>query len=93
MHVRSILYCYEHGIRYAADGSDAELSELFPEQMQPVLDLYRQLYQRYGIDYTNPSLQREPSDHQLYDRGVTTKRDYKTPSTWSTPISIPAPRE
>lgn len=78
MHVRSILYCYEHGIRYAADGSNAELSELFPEQMKPVLELYRQLYQRYGIEYTNPVFDVSRSDHQLFDRGVTTKRDYKT---------------
>jgi hypothetical protein len=78
MHVRSILYCYEHGIRYAADGSNAELSELFPEQMQPVLELYRQLYERYGIEYTNPVFNVNRSDHQLYDRRVTTKRDYKT---------------
>jgi hypothetical protein len=78
MHVRSILYCYEHGIRYAADGSNAELSELFPEQMKPVLELYRQLYQRYGIEYTNPVFDINRSDHQLYDRGVTSKRDYKT---------------
>jgi hypothetical protein len=78
MHVRSILYCYEHGIRYAADGSNAELSELFPEQMQPVLELYRQLYERYGIEYTNPVFNVNRSDHTLYERGVTTKRDYKT---------------
>jgi hypothetical protein len=78
MHVRSVIYCYEHGIRYAADGSNAELSELFPEQMQPVLDLYRQLYARYGIEYTNPVFDVSRSDHVLYDRGVTRKRDYKT---------------
>jgi hypothetical protein len=78
MHVRSILYCHAHGIRYAADGSNAELSELFPEQMRPVLDLYRRLYAHYGIEYTNPVFDVNRSDHRLYDRGVTPKRDYKT---------------
>jgi hypothetical protein len=78
MHVRSVLYCYEHDIRYAADGSNAELSELFPEQMRPVLDLYCGLYRRYGIEYTNPVFDVNRSDHRLYERGVTTKRDYKT---------------
>jgi len=78
MHVRSILYCREHDIRYAADGSNAELSELFPEQMQPVLELYRGLYERYGIEYTNPVFDVNRSDHRLFERGVTAKRDYKT---------------
>ena len=78
MHVRSILYCHEHGIRYAADGSNAELSELFPEQMVPVLRQYRDLYARYGIQYENPVFEVARSDHRLYERGVTPKRDYKT---------------
>jgi len=78
MHVRSILYAREHGIRFAADGSNVELSELFPEQMVPVLDLYRKLYARYGIEYTNPVFEIDRSDHRLFERGVTPKRDYKT---------------
>src|SRR5262245_11027889 len=78
MHGRSILYCHEHGIRYAADGSNAELSELFPEQMVPVLQKYRGLYARYGIHYENPVFDVERSDHRLFERGVTPKRDYKT---------------
>lgn len=78
MHVRSILYCLELGIRYSADGSNAELSELFPEQMPPVLALYRQLYAHYGIEYSNPVFNINRSDHRLFERGVTEKRDYKT---------------
>jgi len=78
MHVRSILYCHEHGIRYSADGSNAELSELFPEQMVPVLHKYRELYARYGIEYENPVFEVGRSDHRLFERGVTPKRDYKT---------------
>jgi hypothetical protein len=78
MHVRSILYCHEHGIRYAADGSNAELSEHSPEQFKPVLELYRRMYARYGIEYSNPVFDIERSDHRLYDMGITPKRDYKS---------------
>ncbi len=78
MHVRSILYCHSLGARYAADGSNSELAELFPEQMRPVLELYRQLYLRYGIVYENPVFDVGRSDHWLFERGVTPKRDYKT---------------
>jgi hypothetical protein len=78
MHVQTILYNHEHGIPYAADGSNVELSELFPEQMSSVLELYRRLYEQFGIDYSNPVFHVNRSDHQLYERGVTEKRDYKT---------------
>ncbi len=78
MHVRTIQYCHQHGIHYAADGSNSELSELFPEQMSPVLALYRKLYEQYGIEYTNPVFDVGRSDHRLFERGVTPKRDYKT---------------
>src|SRR5262245_43776579 len=59
MHVQTILYNRARKIEYAADGSNVELSELFPEQMPEVLELYRQLYERYGIRYSNPVLDRK----------------------------------
>ena len=77
MHVSTILYNRRHGIRHAADGSNIELSELFPEQMPGVLALYGELYARYGIAYANPVFDVRRSDHQLYERGVTRRRDYK----------------
>lgn len=71
MHVQTILYCRDRGIRHAADGSNIELSELFPEQMQPVLALYRELYARYGIAYSNPVFDVGGSDRRLIERGIT----------------------
>jgi hypothetical protein len=77
MHVRTIQYNLEHGIRFAADGSNIELAELFPEQMPPVLELYRQLYERFGIVYTNPVFDVRRTDHRLFEEGVTERRDFK----------------
>lgn len=77
MHVRTILYCHEHGVAHAADGSNVELSELFPEQMLPVLQLYKELYARFGISYSTPVFHVNRSDYRLYEMGVTRKRDYK----------------
>jgi hypothetical protein len=78
MHVASILYCQEHAIRYAADGSNLDVSKLFSEQTPRVLDMYRRLYARYGIEYSNPVFAVERSHDLLFERGVTPKRDYKT---------------
>jgi hypothetical protein len=77
MHVQTILYNHKHGITEAADGSNVELSELFPEQMPEVLEQYRLLYERYGIKYTNPVFNVNRSDHVLFDRGVTEQREFK----------------
>lgn len=77
MHVCTVLYNVRHGIRYAADGSNIELSELFPEQMPVVLALYAQLYERFGISYATPVFDVRRTDHVLFERGVTKRRDYK----------------
>jgi len=78
MHVQTILYCREHRIQYAADGSNVELSELFPEQMISVLNIYKRLYERFGISYSNPVFDINRSDFRLYERGITRKREYKS---------------
>ena len=77
MHAQTILYNRRHGIRYAADGSNIEMSELFPEQMPAVLALYADLYRRYGISHANPVFDVRRTDHELYDRGVTKRRNFK----------------
>lgn len=78
MHIATIQYNQKHQIKFAADGSNQELSNLFPEQMKSSLALYRDLYKRFGIRYGNPVFRVNRSDHVLFDRGVTHKRDYKT---------------
>lgn len=78
MHVAAIRYNLEHGIAYSADGTNFELAELFPEQMRSVVTQYRQLYAHFGIAYFNPVFDVSRSDHVLYERGVTEKRDFKT---------------
>lgn len=53
MHVRTLLYCLDHGIDEAVDGANKNMSH-FPAQMPEVLALLRGMYARAGIAYTNP---------------------------------------
>ena len=53
MHVRTLVYCLDHGIGEVADGANRHMSH-FPAQMQEVLDELRDLYARFGIVYQNP---------------------------------------
>ncbi len=77
MHLATIDYNLQHGIRYVCDGSQRELASLFPEQMPGVLEAFADLYTSFGIIYTNPVYDTERTDWHLYDMGITPKRDYK----------------
>src|SRR5581483_10607856 len=66
-HVRSILYCLEHGIKESADGLTRELMH-FPGHMDAVIGRIRELYRHFGITYSNPVREWEtPVDRQFLD--------------------------
>ncbi len=53
MHVRTLLYCLDNGIKTVADGSNRNMS-FFPAQMPEVVLLVRELYKSFGIEYVTP---------------------------------------
>jgi len=53
MHLRTLIYCLDNGIATVADGANKNMSH-FPAQMIGVLELLRQMYQRFGITLVNP---------------------------------------
>ena len=52
-HTRTILYCLEHKLTSVSDGLTRELMH-FPGHMTEVIELFRELYRSFGIEYTNP---------------------------------------
>lgn len=65
MHMRTIRYCLEHGVRHATDGSNQGMS-IFPAQMRPVLDEIRRMYDRFGIRYFTPVYEFDAPDEGDY---------------------------
>ena len=61
MHIQAIDYCNEHGIKHVADGANQGMN-MFPAQMKPVVDQMKELYQKYGINYSNPVFEYESPD-------------------------------
>jgi len=53
MHLRTLLYCLEHGVHRVADGANHQMN-IYPAQMSPVLDRLRAMYAHFGIEYGNP---------------------------------------
>lgn len=69
-HMRTIMYCLDHGIGAAADGVTRELVH-FPGHMDVVLEEIRRLYRSFGIDYSNPVRDWDvPPDQQFVDKLV-----------------------
>jgi predicted subunit of tRNA(5-methylaminomethyl-2-thiouridylate) methyltransferase len=52
-HVRAIVFCMEHEITKISDGLTRELMH-FPGHMDVFVQAIRNLYQHFGINYTNP---------------------------------------
>lgn len=70
MHARAIIYCLEHGINEAADGSSQSTGEMV-EQMLVSIYLIREFYEQYGIAFRTPvyTLPREKEIEELRRRG------------------------
>lgn len=69
-HIRTILYCREHGVTYVADGLTRELMH-FPGHMDEGVEQFRLLYESFGIRYVNPVRDWPvPDDQQFIDRVI-----------------------
>ncbi len=77
MHVATIVYNLDHGVRYTCDGSQRESGMLFPEQMPGMLKTITKFYTDFNMVYTTPVYDLEHTDWKLHDLGITPKRDYK----------------
>jgi len=68
MHVRTIVYCIDNGIHHVCDGANQGM-HLFPDQMDSVIRETREMYARFGIEYSNPVFDFEgPQDIDFADR-------------------------
>ncbi|MFX1514472.1 MAG: hypothetical protein ACFFCQ_18005 [Promethearchaeota archaeon] len=90
MHTRTIIYNKKNEIRFACDGQQADtrlvttekkienLRPLWSEQIQKVLELVKNFYKNYDINYFNPVYNIERTDWELFKRGFLKERDLKT---------------
>jgi hypothetical protein len=53
MHLRTVIYCREHGIEEVADGANKNMPH-FPDQMRETISCFKRLYLHFGITYSNP---------------------------------------
>ncbi len=77
-HVRTLVYCLDNGIADVADGVTRELVH-FPGHMEPVLELFRNFYAEFGVQYENPVRGWDvPPQQELLDRVIVDRHGYAT---------------
>ena len=71
MHMRSAIYCLEHGVPHMTDGSNIDTSEMV-EQMLVSLTMIRHFYEDLAIDFGTPvyEVSREASRQLIKDWGL-----------------------
>jgi PP-loop superfamily ATP-utilizing enzyme len=61
MHVMTAAYCMQNNITDVADGANKGM-EIFPAQMEAVIESIREMYREFGISYTNPVFEYAPPE-------------------------------
>ncbi|MCP4156213.1 MAG: hypothetical protein GY757_51345 [bacterium] len=77
MHLLTVTYCKENDLTVAADGAHPSGAALFPEQLQEGIDVLRNFYQNQNIAYENPVYTIDRPDFQLYEKGISEKKNTK----------------
>ncbi|HLD30232.1 MAG TPA: hypothetical protein VJC03_07805, partial [bacterium] len=74
IHLRTLVWCLDHGITSAADGSTRDLY-LFPTQMEPVNREVKKMYSRFGLVYETPVYDTAlPENSSLWDKILRAER-------------------
>jgi len=63
MHIAMIAYCLDNKIKYVSDGANRGM-EIFPAQMDIIIEKLRDFYDSYGISYTNPVFDYAPPEEK-----------------------------
>lgn len=79
MHTQTIVYNLENNVGFAYDGYKKEKKHIYIIMAKEGIKLIKELYREYGIDYGNPVYDVLRTDWELYDLGLTPRRNVKFP--------------
>jgi len=76
MDVATVIYNLKTGVRYIYDGQQRE-NEIWPMQMESIIDLMKDFCAQYGIVYECPAYDIKHTDKILYEKQITKEPDVK----------------
>lgn len=77
MHVSTLCYCKEQGIKVVADGAHPGGARLFPEQLEEGIEIISDFYRSHDILYLTPAYDSQHPDRELFEKGITPKKNTK----------------
>jgi hypothetical protein len=83
MHIRTIVYCIQNNVKWISDGSNQFYQMVAPSEMPDILNLVKELYRAYGIQYIiNPAYNKLDADNELYEKGIVPEKGLRV--NWDT---------
>lgn len=83
MHIKTIAYCLKNNVKWISDGSNQFYQMVAPSEMPDILNLVKELYSSYGIQYIiNPAYNKLDADNELYEKGIVPQKGLRT--NWDT---------
>jgi len=79
MHVHTIIYNLKNGISHAYDGYKEEKEHVYVIMSREGREIMKRFYGEYGITYGSPILNILRTDWELYELGVTPRKNVKFP--------------
>ena len=79
MHTQTIIYNLKNNIHFTCDGYKEEKKHVYVIMSKQGKKLLKEFYGKYGMNYDNPIYDILRTDWELYDLGITPKRNVKFP--------------
>lgn len=78
MHWRNLVFCLDHGVRYASDGAVRGAEEFAEQNPRILMGLLEDFYRRFGVTLLRPSYEEGLStERELFALGVATREKIK----------------
>lgn len=79
MHTQTIIYNLRNKISFTCDGYKREKKHVYIVMAEEGIELLKEFYREYGINYSNPVYDTLRTDWELHDLGITPERNVKFP--------------
>jgi hypothetical protein len=71
MHIRTIQYCLQNGVKYISDGSNSFFGMMVANEMIEVLKKLKAFYRSFGLNFiVNPYYSGTEADNELFRKGI-----------------------
>ncbi|MFX1392839.1 MAG: hypothetical protein ACFFAH_04610 [Promethearchaeota archaeon] len=79
MHAATVIYCLKNSIYYVCDGYKREKKHIYAFMAKEGINETKKFYKKFNIEYANPVYDIVRTDWELFEMGITQKKNVKFP--------------